>query len=170
MPTRLMALWTWKYTPIGLSAGLIALLVLGYGYSPRLQVKHTLNTLARQDFAALDPRLQQAIRHSMVAQPSTPTPAWEGLGQRYLHKMWPTIKQQVEPSQLFLLQTSQYLANQQMEQGYVDFPNTYVLKLGQPAIEFYWQRQGWADWQIEVVCSQQPHPLVTLQTCPSAKR
>lgn len=165
-----MALWTWTYALIGMVAAVIALIVWGYGYSPRLQAKHTLAMLAQQDFAALDAPLQQAIVHSLVLHPTAHPPAWDGLGQRYLQKMWPTIKQQVEPQQLFMLQTSQYLANQQIEQGYVDFPDTYVLKLGQPAIKFYWQRQGWTDWQIQMVCSEQPHPLVTLRSCPSAKR
>lgn len=169
MPTRLMARWTRKYI-IGLLAGLIAFIILGYGYSPRLHVKHTLTVLAQQDFAALDVPLQEAIRRSIVVHPTAQPPVWDGLGQRYLHKMWPTIKQQVEPQQLFLLQTSQYLAEPHIQQGYLDFPNRYRLALGQPAIQLIWQRQGLWSWHIQTVCSDSPQPLVTLHTCPSAKR
>jgi hypothetical protein len=163
--------WTWKYTLIGLLLGLIGVVIFWYGYSPRPQVKHTLAQLQLQDFAALDPAVQQVIRDSMIQSPQRTTPNWNGLGRQYLQKIWPTINSQVEPHTLFLLQINQYLADQSgVDQGYQPFPDHYQVSIGTPTIELTWRRQGLWTWQLQRICSDQPQPLVTLQTCSSASR
>ena len=131
--------WTWKYTLIALLLGLISAMIFWYGYSPRQQVKHTLAQLAQPDFAALDPALQQVIKRSIITSALRSAPDWQGLGRQYLHKIWPTVKRQIEPHTLFLLQINQYLADEStLTQGYQRFPNHYVVWLGQPSIKLTW--------------------------------
>jgi hypothetical protein len=171
MPIRLAAVWTWKYTLIYLCASSCIAFLFWYGYSPRQQAQHTFTQLEQQSISQLDPDLRQAIRVALTHRSSPPTPDWDGTGQHYLHKVWPTVKQQIEPQTLFLLQVSQYLADSQhIKQGYLDFPHTYALSVGKPAITFVWHRQGWWTWHIQYVCSDTPQPVVTLKQCPSAKR
>lgn len=116
-------------------------------------------------------QLQQIIPRDLwqAAQPAT-TPTINGHGQRYLSHLWPVLQQHAQQANFLQLQL-QFYAQEQLQQGYSNFPQQFRLQLGkQQQIEIQLQRDTLSSWSVQSLCTREAQPLLDLNHCPSDKR
>lgn len=116
-------------------------------------------------------QLQQIIPSSLWQnRPPTTPPQISGHGRHYLQQVWPVLQQHAHQANFLQLQL-QFYAQEQLKQGYSDFPKQFRLQLGkQQQIDIRLKRDGLWSWSIYALCTHEAQPLLDLSQCPSDKR
>ncbi len=115
----------------------------------------------------LEHMIPRALWHT---SPQSIAPQISGHGQRYLQQVWPVLQQQAQQANFLQLQL-QFYAQEQLKQGYRNFPQQFRLQLGQQQqIELGLKRDGLWSWSVYALCTHEAQPLLDLSHCPSDKR
>lgn len=116
-------------------------------------------------------QLQQIIPPSLWQNPQLTTPPqMSGHGHYYLQQVWPVLQKQAQQAKFLQLQL-QFYAQEQLKQGYSNFPKQFRLQLGKKRqIEIQLMRENWWSWSIQSLCTHEVQPLLDLSHCPSDKR
>ena len=160
----------WVYS---ISASLVLIFGLTFLLSPYYatwQLQRQLGWVDSQQRIEAN-RLEQIIPRVLWhgSQPTTP-PQISGHGRRYLQQVWPVLQQQAQQANFLQLQL-QFYAQEQLKQGYRNFPQQFRLQLGQQQqIELGLKRDGLWSWSVYAFCTHEAQPLLDLSQCPSDKR